>query len=92
MARAIQNKYRPDVVSPPGETLLETLETIGMTQAELAERTGYPLQTVNEIIQGKAPIAPDTALQLERVLGIPARFWNNRECYYREYLESQQIG
>ncbi len=81
-----QNQYRPDCVSPPGETLMETLETIGMTQAELAERTGRPLKTINEIINGKTAITPETALQLERALGIPARFWSNRERHYREFL------
>jgi plasmid maintenance system antidote protein VapI len=29
-------------------------------------------------------ITPETALQLERVLGVPARFWNNLENTYRE--------
>lgn len=86
MASKVKNEYAPDTVSPPGETLLETLETIGMTQAELAERTGRTRKMINEIIQGKAPITTDTALRLERVLGIPARFWNNRERHYREHL------
>jgi addiction module HigA family antidote len=90
MASAVQNEYEPDVVSPPGETLLETLENLGMTQTELAERTGRPLKTVNEIIKGKAAITPETALQLERVLGIPARFWNSRERHYRENLARRE--
>lgn len=90
MARATKNEYLPDVVSPPGDTLLETIENIGMTQTELANRTGRPLKTINEIIKGKAAITPETSLQLERVLGIPARFWNNRERYYREYLAQQE--
>jgi plasmid maintenance system antidote protein VapI len=51
---------------------------------------GRPLKTINEIIQGKAAITPETALQLERVLGIPASFWNNRERYYRESLARHQ--
>ena len=69
---------------PPGETLRETLETIGMTQVELAERTGRPKKKINEIIEGKAPITAKTTLQLERVLGIPASFWNNLERNYQE--------
>ncbi|MFM8320246.1 MAG: transcriptional regulator [Chloroflexota bacterium] len=73
-----------EITSPPGDTLLETLNVIGMSQAELALRTGRPLKTINEIIKGKAAITPATALQLERVLGIPAGFWNNRERQYRE--------
>src|SRR5437879_4429255 len=81
--------YQPDVVSAPGETLLETLEAIGMSQAELAGRTGRPRKTINEIVKGKAAITPETALQFEKVLGVPARFWNNREAAYRDYLARQ---
>ncbi len=92
----IENQYVPDFVSPPGETLEETLAALGMSQAQLAERTGRPKKTINEIIQGKAGITPETALQLERVLGVPAGFWNERERRYREFLahqaETQQLA
>jgi len=74
----------------PGETLLEHLEAKGMSQAELAARTGRPLKTINEIIKGKASITPDTALQLERVLGVSASFWNALERNYREKIAVQQ--
>jgi addiction module HigA family antidote len=86
MIRKNQNQYNPNYASPPGETLLETIQAFGMSQAELAERTGRPKKTINEIIRGKTSITPDTALQLEKVLGIPASFWNNRESQYREIL------
>jgi len=82
----VRNQYHPDYVSPPGETLLETLEALGMSQAELAKRMGRPTKTVNEIIQAKAAITDETALQLERVLHIPASFWLKREQHYRESL------
>ena len=85
-----KNQYSPTEVSPPGETLLEVLEERGITQAELAERTGRPRKTINEIIKGKAAITPETALQLERVLGASASFWNTRETHYREFLAKQQ--
>jgi addiction module HigA family antidote len=81
--------YTPDQVSPPGETLAELLEDRGMTQAGLAARTGRPKQHINEIMAGKAPITPDMAIQLERSLGVPASFWNNREARYREHLARQ---
>jgi addiction module HigA family antidote len=85
-----RNEYVPDQVSPPGETLLEVLDERGITQAELAERTGRPRKTINEIVKGKAAITPETALQLERALGVPASFWNNRESRYREFLARQE--
>ncbi|BDI15566.1 XRE family transcriptional regulator [Nostoc cf. commune SO-36] len=90
MENKIQNQYSPDYVSPPGDTLLEVLEERRMTQAELAERTGRPKKTINEIISGKAAITPETALQLELVFNIPASFWNNRERRYREFLAQQE--
>jgi addiction module HigA family antidote len=90
MASQIVNEYRPDKVSPPGETLEEILEERGMTQAELADRTGRPKKTINEIIQGKAALTCETALQLERVLGIPATFWLTREQQYRAFLARRQ--
>lgn len=86
MSSKMQNQYTPDYVSQPGETLMEKLEELGMSQAELAQRMGRPHKTINEIIRGKASITPETALQLEHVLGIPASFWNNRERQYRQHL------
>jgi len=34
--------YVPDYAVPPGETLEEALEELGMSQSELARRTGRP--------------------------------------------------
>lgn len=80
------NQYVPDTVSAPGETLAEVIESRGMSQSELAERMGRPKKTINEIVQGKAAITAETALQLEKVLGIPAAFWISREQNYRESI------
>jgi transcriptional regulator with XRE-family HTH domain len=57
--------HNPDYAIAPGETLLEELRARDMSQAELAERTGRPLKTINEIVKGKTAITPETALQLE---------------------------
>lgn len=92
MIEGNKNEYRPDVVSPPGETLQELLEERGITQAALADRTGRPKKTINEIVKGKAAITPETALQFELTLGVPAAFWNTREQHYREYLARRHQG
>jgi len=72
-----------DLAVPPGELLAEELEARGMTQRELAGRTGRPGQKISEIINGKKSITYDTALELEKVLGIPAHFWVNLEASYQ---------
>jgi addiction module HigA family antidote len=78
--------WQPDWAVAPGEILLEALHDRGMTQAELANRMARPPKTINEIIKGKAAITADTAIQLERTLGISAAFWSGLEARYREQL------
>jgi HTH-type transcriptional regulator/antitoxin HigA len=86
MATREDYPYKPDYAVLPGESLVEVLESLSMTQAGLANRMGRPMKTINEIIKGKAAITADTALQLERVLGVPASFWIHLERNYREAL------
>lgn len=76
----------PDYAVPPGDTVLELIESLGISQSEFAERTGRPKKTINEIIKGKAAITPETALQFERVLGVPANMFNSLEQQYRAAL------
>ena len=74
------------LLSPPGDTIQETIDTMGMNQNELAERMGKNIKNINRIIKGKEPISQNTAIQLERVLGIPAHFWLEREKEYRREI------
>ena len=90
MSSQSRNQYIPDFVTPPGETLLETLEALGMSQVELAERTGRPTKTISEIINAKTAITTETALQFEKVLGVPARFWTNLERNYQEWQAREE--
>ena len=76
--------WNPGWIVPPGEVLVETLEERGMTQAELARRMARPVKTISEIATGKAAITPETAIQLERALGISAGMWLGLESRYRE--------
>ena len=84
MTDTMLNQYAPDYLVLPGEVLVEYLEAYGMTQTELAARTGLTKKTINEIIKGKSPITSETALKLERSLGRPAHFWNNLERQFQE--------
>jgi addiction module HigA family antidote len=78
--------YQPDYAVPPGATLSEVLETLEMTQAELARRTGLSAKHINLILKGAASLTPDTALKFERVLNIPARIWNALEANYQGHV------
>ncbi|MBW2300011.1 MAG: HigA family addiction module antidote protein [Deltaproteobacteria bacterium] len=84
MSNKHTNQYVPDYIVTPGEVLADYLASLGMTQAELAARTGLAKKTINEIIKGKSPITHETALKFERALGRPAHFWNNLERQFQE--------
>lgn len=87
MTEPNRNQYQPATVTPPGATLADLLEEKDLTQAELAVRMDVTPKFVNEIVSGKAPISPRTALLLERALDVPADFWLSREAHYREHQE-----
>lgn len=72
-----------DLAVPPGEFLLEVADDLGMSQADLARRMGRPTQAINEIIKGEKVITPETALQLEQVLAVPAHIWTGLEAEYQ---------
>ena len=78
------------LLSPPGDTIQEHIDFIGMSQAELADRMGRRKEKINDIIKGREPISTATAFQLEKVLGISASFWINRENNYRKELYELQ--
>jgi addiction module HigA family antidote len=81
--------FEPDYISPPGGTLADLLEQAGMTQTELAQRLGVSLKHVNQIVKGAASISAELSLGLEKVFGVSADFWLNRESLYRADLARQ---
>ena len=60
----------------PGEMLLEEfLKPMGITQTAFALQLGVSFQRLNEVINAKRSMTPDTALRLARVTGMSADFW-----------------
>jgi addiction module HigA family antidote len=57
--------------------LEEYIKPLAISQTELAAWIGVSFPRLNEIINGKRGVTPDTALRLERVFGASAQFWLN---------------
>lgn len=79
-------ELKKSLLSPPGDTLQEHLDHIGMPQVELATRLGRPKEKINDLIKGRERLTVQTAKQLEKILGISAGFWVNLEQSYRQEL------
>ncbi len=77
-----------DLIIHPGETIADLLEDRGITQAELATRTGVTPAYVSNVIAGKKDISANFALALEYALDVPKSFWLNLQANYdAELLE-----
>lgn len=76
-------RYEPEHVLPPGATLQEVLDERGMSQIDLARRTGLSAKHVNQIVKGNAAVTAETAILLERATGVPAHVWTNLESAYQ---------
>ena len=61
----------------PGEHLAEMLDDLGISPRRLAEAMGTPPALVGEIVGGRAPISPETAIRIGAALDMSAEFWLN---------------
>lgn len=92
MDNAAMNHYTPDYTITPGEVLGHELEQRNMSPTELAKRTGLSDKQIIAILKGKGKgkgkgkviITLETAIKLERALGMPVEYWLNLEVHYQK--------
>lgn len=74
----------------------EFLVPLGITQRELADAILVPYQRVNEIINKKRGITPDTALRLAKYFGNTPGFWMNLQLridlYQAQIVHNEEIN
>ena len=76
----------------PGEILIEEfLKPMGISQYRLAKDISVPARRINEIVQGKRAVTPDTALRLSRYFGLSERFWTNLQARYDLETEKDRL-
>ena len=75
----------------PGKVIREEfVERLGLTQSELAKQLNCRFAKINEILNEKRSITPNFALQLEKVLGLPAEVWMSLQAEYDLWKERQR--
>jgi antitoxin HigA-1 len=71
----------------PGEMLLEEfLVPMRLTQRALAAGIHVPYRRVNDMIHGRRPITPATALRLGQYFGVSPDFWLNLQMRWDLYF------
>lgn len=84
-------KNRPPTA--PGEILRdEFLVPMGMTQVQLAQKMGVPIQRINTLITGKRGVTPETAILLSRILKTSPQFWMNLQTNFDLWHAEQKLA
>lgn len=77
----------------PGEILLEDwLKPLNISQYALAKAIDVPPRRINEIVQGKRAITPDTALRLAAFFNTDAQSWLNLQNHYDTEMTRDQLS
>ena len=66
----------------PGLSVLDSLEAVGWSVPEFADRLEIPEGEVSGLLNGARGISPAMALALERLGWSTADFWMRRQAYY----------
>jgi antitoxin HigA-1 len=83
---------RPIYPIHPGEILADELVELNKTPTGLARELRVPANRISQLIAGKRAMTADTALRLERRLGISAAFWMNLQKRYELDLARDKTG
>lgn len=80
-----------EIMVVTGDIVKEYLEQRGISQKDLANRTGFSEKHISNVLSGHARLTEDFALKLEKVIpDVPASYWLNYESKYREHLAREK--
>ena len=77
------NQLIPNIATHPGLLISDELDARDdINQKDLAHLLDVKTSFLNEIIKGKRSITSDTAILLEKALGVPAELWMKLQSQY----------
>src|SRR5256884_4322307 len=83
---------RPFYPIHPGEILADELAELNISPTELARELHVPANRISQLIAGKRAMTADTALRLEKWLGVSAAFWMNLQKRYELDIARDKTG
>lgn len=83
---SVLNKFCPDWVSPPGDTIRDLLSEQQMSPEDLAQKMGIGLDSLTLLLEGRSELTSTYAESLARIFENSTTFWENRELHFRQGL------
>jgi Zn-dependent peptidase ImmA (M78 family)/plasmid maintenance system antidote protein VapI len=79
--------FRPNWVSPPGETIRAVLHARGVSFAAFRQEIGLAEEDAGKLLAGVLPVTPTIAKGLAHHIGSTATFWLERQKQYQDGLK-----
>ena len=87
---ARRNPNRPP--THPGVLLNDTvLPALGRPKTEIARLLGISRQSLYDILAGKQPVTPTTAIKLGKLCGNGPRLWMNMQTAYDLWAAEREV-
>ncbi len=74
--------HRAMPLTHPGASIRDSIEAMGWTVTECAQRLGTPRENLSRLLNGRIGVSPAMALALERIGWSNAKFWMRRQAYF----------
>ena len=76
----------------PGYFLRETLDGLGVSQAQFARAIGVSPMRVSHVVKGTRPVTAELALLFGRALGQSPQYWLNLQAAFDLKTAEQSMG
>jgi addiction module HigA family antidote len=76
----------------PGEFLRETMEELGISQAQFARAIGVSPMRISHLLKGARPVTAELALLFGRALGQSPQYWLNLQATFDLRIAEKSIG
>ena len=85
------HQHNPNYATPPGMTLQEKIDEMGVSIADFAQSSGLDESTINSILSNEIKIDYDIANGLKLATEIPSYFWINLQMNYDRSIADKPI-
>lgn len=76
----------------PGEFLTETLEELGLSQAEFARAIGVSAMRISHVVNGARPVTAELALLFGRSFSQTPQYWLNLQADFDLKTAERELG
>jgi HTH-type transcriptional regulator/antitoxin HigA len=87
-----RNTFKPNWVSPPGQTIVDIMRWKGISSEELSKALSMNTKAFQTLLEGNSRITGAIADKISKLLGGPVDFWLTRDEQYNHDLQFQNAS